>query len=141
MEPKNLIWKPRPYDEPDPDDPTDNIERYTASLDPGKRLKTMGFHAHRPPYTDPDYKGWEYFNPNGLKWTVMRMGPPAPVSSNFEVIVYRAATSSRGVPGYQYIGGFICPVEELGLRLRAALATFVHPWPNVDDNPGDPDLD
>ena len=110
-----------PISEPDPDDPADNIERYTASLDPGKMLKTMGFHEQRPTWkcADPDYKWWQYFDHNGLKWTVIGKTEEP---HNFEVSVYRATSSLKGMPNYQEIGGFSCPVEELGLMLRTALS-------------------
>lgn len=112
---------------PDPDDPSVNVTRHVAAMDPAKILADFGFSERRAYWSTSDRYSifWEKFDhKTGLKWTAQREDEEDEPQT-IKISIYRyAPLDVRGsnIPNYDQVGGFKAHVGELAKKLERALA-------------------
>lgn len=106
----------------DPDDPSVNVNRHVAAMDPEKILVPLGFSKREPSWqsADPDYHWWEMFDhKTGFRWTVIRKGEDAP--HIMEVSILRMERlPERPFSEWKQIGGFKTHVGNLAANIKKA---------------------
>ena len=115
----------------DPDDPSVNVDRHVAAMEPGPVLAELGFNERWPSWNcaDPTYMWWERFDSTtGVKWTVIRKSDDEPHIMDVSISRMNPVTKD-----WQQVGGFNVHVGSLRKKLERAFGVNWKTYEAVDD--------